>query len=378
MRANSFFHTNPFNRAHLANQFLLYECIAIPTKDFGIVPILIYWLGLKDFERILKAKALYFLHLPSILGYAGNGDGISGFIVQPSKSKSFQWWQDALFGDIAKAVDIQLRYMCPFIGQKQRAKLVTLVLNRSQEVEYNNDFFNKHIKHESYTDIMEDQELSTLVAILSGNPDKIDLTRVSGVDQNQLIVADSDKLTGSADLILRVAEINMTLAMGKQFDDSDVFIPEGGEVLVKSKLARAKVSPSTLENFISLLDLEGMPDPGVAIIAGEQSLRDIWRLRQKKASREFRKWLRTADFGDARELERLYVRSLGRKSFYEALPTRILRFAITKAADIVYPTAGVALEIADSFFVEKWLQGYTPRLFLDQVRKLFDSEVDQG
>ncbi len=370
LRANSLFLTNAANRAHLANQLLLYDKVVIPTKDFGIIPILIYWFGPKSFERVLKAGAIYFLHRPTLLGYAGNGVGISGFIIQPSEERSFEWWQEALFGDMTKAMDIQLQYMCPFIGKKQRAKLLTAINERSRPLQYDNDFFMKYIVHESYTDIMGNPALSDLVAILSGNPERIDLTRVHGVGPNQLKVSEADNITTAADVILRVTEINMALVMGAQFDKADVFVPQGSETLLKDKLARAKVTPAALDNFVRLLDLENMPDPGAAVWAGELSLDEIWRIRESRNSRNFRKWLRAADTGNARDLEKMYVSSLGHKSFYERLPTKMIRFAITKAADVLLPGSGTVLEVADSFFVERWLQGYSPKLFLDQLRKI--------
>lgn len=378
LRANSFFLTNPANRAHLANQLLLYDKVVIPTKDFGIVPILIYWFGPKDFERVLKSGAIYFLDRPSLLGYAGNGVGISGFIIQPSESRSFEWWQEALFGDMAKAIDIQLQYMCPFINRKQRSKLLMTIVEHSRPLQYDNDSFMKHIVHESYTDITLNPELSALVASLSRNPERIDLTRIPGVEPNQLKVLATDHITTPVDLILRVADINMTLVMGAQSDKSDVFVPQGSESILKGKLTRAKVTPTALDNFVSLLDLEDIPDPGVAVYAGELSLAEIWRIRQSCKSRKFRKWLRVADTGNARDLEKMYVSSLGKKSFYEKLPTKIIRFAITKAADVLLPLSGTILDVADSFFVERWLRGYSPRLFLDQLRKIQGLKVPRA
>jgi hypothetical protein len=41
LKINLLFQINLSNVSHLANQLLLYEKIVIPTKDFGIVPILI-------------------------------------------------------------------------------------------------------------------------------------------------------------------------------------------------------------------------------------------------------------------------------------------------------------------------------------------------
>ena len=40
-KANGEFRKDASKKGHLANQLLLYDQIVIPTKDFGIVPILI-------------------------------------------------------------------------------------------------------------------------------------------------------------------------------------------------------------------------------------------------------------------------------------------------------------------------------------------------
>lgn len=372
LRANSLFLASSDKRAHLATQLLIYDKIVIPTKDFGIAPILIYWFGLKGFERALNSETINFLHRASLLGYGGSGAGagISQFVIFRSDQRPFEWWQDALFGDMPKAIEIQLRVMCPFIGTKQRTKLVQLILERSKSLEYDNDFFVKNIVHETYTDIMQSPDLSAVVSGLSGMPERVDLTRVPGVAQNEMKVSNMDQISSPADLILRVAEINVSLIMGEQFNRADVFIPAGSDQLLKAKLARSKVSPAALDNFISLLDLEDIPDISVAVEAGAWTLDDIWKIRRGWNSRRFRKWLRAADTGSARDLEKAYVGSLGRKSFYEGLPTKVLRFAVTALADQLLPLSGTLLGVVDSFFVEKWLKGYSPKVFLDDLRKL--------
>ena len=237
-----------------------------------------------------------------------------------------------------------------------------------------NDFFMRNIVHESNTDIMQSSQLSAWVSALCGNPPTLDLTQVPGVGPDQMKVSNSNAITDPADLVLRVAKMNMTLLMGRQFNNSDIYVPAGSELLLKSKLERARVNPAALDNFISLLDLENLPDPGAAVASGERSLKDILRIRKRGASKRFRKWLRSADSGSARDLERMYVSGLGKKSFYGKLPTQVLRFAITKAADIIQPGVGTVAGLTDSSFVQGWFDGYTPKLFLDNLRKLQESD----
>ena len=81
--------------------------------------------------------------------------------------------------------------------------------------------------------------------------------------------------------------------------------------------------------------------------------------------------MQTANTDDARDLERLYVESLGKDSTLNSLPVKLIRFAITTSASIINPVIGLGLEVVDSFFVDKWLQGYSPVLFLDQLNDLY-------
>jgi hypothetical protein len=179
-------------------------------------------------------------------------------------------------------------------------------------------------------------------------------------------------------LILRVAEVNLALRMASQLGNCDLYAPDGAERLLTSKMARLGLKKSVLKGFISLLDLNDLPDPGAAVASGDITLLQMWRLRERKESRQFRKWLRTAQPGDARELERMYVSSLGRKGFHETLPGKAIRFAITAAVGVLNPLIGTGLGIADSFFVDQWLQGYSPKVFLDHLSSLYPGKTVSG
>ena len=79
---NSKFQINKNNIEHFANQLLLYDRIIIPTKDFGIVPVLINWMGLDLFEKLLKSQSILFAHRLGLMSYQNNGNGISLFIIR--------------------------------------------------------------------------------------------------------------------------------------------------------------------------------------------------------------------------------------------------------------------------------------------------------
>ena len=373
LKANSLFQTNPNNRAHLASQLLLYDKIIIPTKDFGIVPILINWLGLRTFIKALESDTFSFLHRKALLGYAGNGNGISGFGIYGSEAKKMSWWQDAMFGEIDVAVEQQLKNMCPFISRQERVCIVEKIISKSREVDYDNDFFMRNIVHETYTDIMKNTSLSLLLFVMQNSkhePDKIDLTRLEGVGPNQMRVLGLDRIRDPVDLVLRVAEINMEIYMSTLSDDADLSTSDGAELLLKDKLIRAGVGSNYLDGFLSLLELNNIPDIGKATANDSISLLDIWKLRERRISKNFRKWLRKATNKDAREIEKLYVESLRNRALVDSLPLRAIRFAITSTASAAFPAIGLPVAVIDSFFVNKWLSGYSPRLFLDELSRI--------
>jgi len=362
---NENFGNKPENKAHFATDLLLYDQVIIPTHDFGIIPILIDWLGIKTFLDTIDTNSLSFLHRHGLLGYAGNGNGVGIFIVQ---KKDFAWWQKALFGEKEIALEAQLTNVCSFITPSERNNLIDKISAKTKIVEYPNDLFIKNVAHESYLDILGSEELKKFVIKLTGKP-IIDLTRL--VEPNQLKTPRNDGLIkDAADLVLQIAEINFQIIMSTQSENADILTSEGSELILKNKLARAGINKTYIEGFFSLLDLNRIPNIDSAISKGLITLSDVWDIRQKNTSKKFRRWLKRADTKDARELERLYNDSLGMKPLIESLPFKTVRFVITTAVGTIEPISGVCMGAVDSFFIDKWLKGFSPKLFIDQLRKL--------
>lgn len=189
LKANSFFHTSSQPRVHLAAQLLLYDRLVIPTKDFGIIPILVSWMGLSTFRNALETNSLAFVRPKSLLGYAGNGNGISGFEILDTPKKPFNWHQASVFGAMEDAPDLQLRYQCPFLARGERAKLVELILKQSKPLGWDNDLFMKSIVHETYTDVAQSSELLRfVVAHEPKGTQSARLTHLAGVAPNQFRV----------------------------------------------------------------------------------------------------------------------------------------------------------------------------------------------
>jgi hypothetical protein len=61
---------------------------------------------------------------------------------------------------------------------------------------------------------------------------------------------------------------------------------------------------------------------------------------------------------------------LEKKNWIDSLPSRILKFVITNAASVLFPPAGLALDVVNNFFLDEYLKGYSPKLFMDDLSKI--------
>jgi len=369
---NQAFAQNNKNKAHLAQQLLLYDKIIIPTTDFGVVPTLISWFGLNDFKKALSSGTLQFLRRDGMLAYNG-GLGIGLIRIEQGTNTNFSWWQETLFERDDTSLEIQLNNNLQTLSKRQHNSLIQKVLENTTHTNFNQKFFMDNIVKESYSDIMKSPSLLEMVKKHGKKrPDgSIDLERLLEVPSNKTRVLQQDgQLTDIADLVLRVAEINMEIAMAAQTENADLFTSQGTDNLLRQKLIRSKVPQKLLNGFLKVLDLTRIPDIRPAVEKGDLTLTEIWKIRHSTKGKKFREWLRKADIKSARDLERKYVEAISQNTLADSLPLRTMRFVITYLVGIIDPSIGIGSSIIDSFFIDNWLKGYSPKLFLDDLQKL--------
>jgi len=366
---NLAFAENLNNKAHLASQLLLYDTILIPTTDFGIIRSLISWLGLDIFREAIKESAIKFIRRKGILAYVGGGLGISTIAIERGTRNDWEWWQEALFSEDGTSIELQLNDINPNVSSRQKRIVIRDINRQVIHLNYDNDFFIKNIAKESYKDIINSPLLKQISIKLGGDQKIIDLEHLIEADKAQVLRQDGE-INQPAELVLRVAEINMEILMAVQSGNADLLTSQGAEKLLKEKMLRIGINKSLLDSFLSLTDLNNIPDIRPAIIDNSITIQEIWKLRQTNKSKSFRKWLREVGSKDSRELEKAYVEVLGKSTLSDSLPLRGLRFAATTLSGIANPIAGLAISIADSFFLDKYLNGYSPKLFLDDLQQL--------
>lgn len=106
-----------------------------------------------------------------------------------------------------------------------------------------------------------------------------------------------------------------------------------------------------------------MPDSrslAEVIDSGERTFGEFLLLLDRAA--RFKDWLKKANPDEG--LIRSYVAQLSSESWIQRLPAKSLRYVLTLALDATNPVAGAVAGFADSFIVEKLLQGWRPNHFV--------------
>jgi hypothetical protein len=185
---NTAFIGNIQYKAHVASQILIYDQLVIPTHDYGIVAALVNWLGKEIFLEALEAGAFRFVRTKDLLGYVGNGVGLSGYTISEGPSAMpLQWWQIALFKEPQLAITVQIENLCPQILGREVPQLVEKILPYCFLSQYDNATFMQHVAHETYAEIQHSEELRRLVgaSVGSGEP-RVDLQRLPGLRVNEM------------------------------------------------------------------------------------------------------------------------------------------------------------------------------------------------
>jgi len=244
---NAKFAADLMNAGRVASLLLLYDCLAIPTLDFGIVHALHRWFGLPLLREVLDSKSLKFVRR-QILGYAGNGLGISAFkiLVPPDRP----WWSRAMFADIESAVLMQVENQCDRLPMTERSALVNAVIQNTVDCSPENNLFMSHVVHETYKDILASSELTNSIRDCVPKSD-IDLVRLPNIGPAQLRVSSGEHIPGDpAEIVLEVAELNLDLLAANEIGDADFVSSQDAYSILRGKINRCIPGTYAVDGFM--------------------------------------------------------------------------------------------------------------------------------
>ncbi len=360
------------NFAHLINQLLIYDRVLIPTYDLGIVPALLQWIGLEALRDLIADGSICFVRYHGQIGYAGNGNGISIFRIAPDDERPFEaWWQEAVFRETPIAIEQQLINQRLSLSSQERSDLVRAVVASTIEPTYSNEEFIRHVVNESYRDIVTSPQLRASLRShykLSDSP--VDVARLPDVGPAELRVLAAGHVGDGPQLVVRVAEVNYQVLICSVTGGPDFHAGEGTQDLLIGKALRAGLRLDAADQFAKILQLNDLPDVGAAVAADEIPLARWLAMRSSTAAVDFRRWLQTVSLEDDDSIIRALLQSLREEPRSSRLPVRLLRLVATSLAGMMGPGTGIVSAAVDSLFVDRWLNGYSPRVILDQVNVL--------
>jgi hypothetical protein len=126
--------------------------------------------------------------------------------------------------------------------------------------------------------------------------------------------------------------------------------------------------------FAQIQEISGVPDIGRAFASKRLTPSQLLDLRYSKHCQALRDWFGSgAPPETSEEILRRYVESFGQPSWVDALPAKLLRFAVTTGIGSIAPITGMVTSAVDTFLLSKWFPGRTPRLFMKQAKVMLDN-----
>jgi hypothetical protein len=346
----------------ICEELILHDQIFIPTQDYLTACGLILGLGERNFISLLEDKRIHFLRLRGVFGYV-KGTGVDGTlitVVDPNSKRP----QDS---SIEESIKVGLSVISTQITEKN--KITELLIKESTPLEMSTVL--DAIKSDSFRDI----RATSLWNDKYNLPNK-DLLALPGMEDMQVRVIGpgTNPKTNPVDALLALALFNIELYLSLELDctSSSTGSPLGD--LIDIKLDRLVEQSVRSKNMWSLLEINNIPDLGKLDLT-DSNFKDLLKVIRSQNANEFRKWFHDRKTLDEREIFKEYVGLLSEVPAIQTLPSKAIRFCVGNGLGFV-PVIGQVFSFIDTFLLEKFLQGNSPRYFIEDLKK-FRGKIKQ-
>ena len=364
--------------SRLANYVLLYDQIIVPTGNLQVLPVLRLMLGEGVFDELVRSRAIVLARFDQWFGYAGNGAGIVFFQIKPNPDRaSAPNLGYAFFKPIDEAIDDALSTTAPLADPRRKSELTELLTENVIEVPLNK--ISDEVRDETYKDILGSPYLRDLMALRNAGRS---MNALLGIGENQLTYCHPNYLPGQVDppgpgqspeisAVLRVAFENFILGLGGYLEATEITGDDSTLSLLKAKGQRFGLPLEGSAAFAKIQEVSGVPDIGAAFAAKQLRAAQLLSLRDSKHAQALRDWFADGQLNDsAQDTLRRYVESIGKTTWLDALPPKLIRFATTTGLGGVDPVTGALASAVDTFLLSRWFPRKSPRLFLRQARNI--------
>ncbi|MBW2662980.1 MAG: hypothetical protein JRD93_13545 [Deltaproteobacteria bacterium] len=344
---------DPFK--HFIEGVLLYDEIVVPTQDFMSLSILVGVLGELAVIDLLEAGVLTFIRLRGSLAYIGNGGGIKPYQISSSEKKL------SFCASIDKAVSWALGGL---IEKPKNPKLPELVVKATHEIDVG-DIYNE-VRHETYMDVLNSTELRNTFALRN-----TDMDYLAGVGPSDVRIyggPDGQWCGDEVDIVMALAATNIELRVTQLAGCEDASSASPIGQMLKAKAFRT-LGNEVAESFVEFREIAGVPDICEAVFQKQINIAEIRKLAHSRDGAMFREWFHENCRSDPVTIGREYVSLLKQVPRVQSFSVRGIRFITTTLVGQI-PILGQLVAAVDSFFVDSWFRGHSPKFFVDKIVEL--------
>lgn len=359
----------------LANYILLYDQIVIPTGNLQILPVLRLILGEAVFDELIRSKGIVLARFDQWFGYIGTGGIVSYSMgADPTRANSSPNLATSFFKPLEEAIDEVLIATNPPSDSLRRAQIKNLLLDNV--VLLPTFKILEGAKDEAYKDILGSPYLRELLSLRNTGRS---LDNLVGSEPNKVTVFNPHVPSEPGDppeirAVLRVAFENLLLGMGGHLEATEITGDKSTLSVLQAKGQRLGYSPEGNLAFAQMQKISGVPDLGQVYAARQLTSQQLMDLRYSKHCQALRNWFAEGSPAElASETLRRYVESVGKPSWIESVPAKILRFATTTGVGAAEPISGAVMSAVDTFLLSKWFPAKSPRLFMRQAKVMLSN-----
>jgi hypothetical protein len=297
--------------------------------------------------------------------------GIGTFQItdSPETAKDGPNIAKAFFTSLDETIDTAIKVTNPPSTEIRQKQLQNLLTENVVSIPF--DKIYEGVKEETYSDILHSPYLRELMLLKNAGRS---MNALLGIKSNQVAIfnphlppAPGKSLEIRS--VLRVAFENLLLRMGGYTASTEITGDNSSLSVLRAKGQRIGFSPVGKDAFARIQEINGVPDLGVAFAAKQITAGQLLDLRYSKHAQALRDWFAAgAPTETADESVRRFVESLGKPSWIESLPAKLLRFATTNSLGLLNPAVGFAASAINTFLLSKWFPASSPRLFMKQAK----------
>jgi hypothetical protein len=348
-------------KSKIVEDLILYDRVYFRTEHFGELAWLCSWLPFPVIKDLLKNQSIVFLHDPWVISIlepnayvAVHGQPIGSTIRLTSKGIFSGLILDAcglpntINGKVASSLQ-------SFTYNKSELNQIARIAEDTT-IEITEGII-QQAKQSAESDIANRDFAAYMLKALSGDVPK-------GLPDEHVVV-----------------KANLYIATMAKLGNVHLHSPEIIQKTLIHKIRwlgkRLSLGEQTQQNLSTLFRVLNVPNIRVLYQKGAINGDNILEFR--KSAKEFRHWLYTTieskipDSRSNEDLLRAYLYSVEKVSPLNYLPTKVIRFMVTSGVGfipVIGSIASIGLSAFDTFLLERLVSGWSPKMFMDKLRKL--------